>query len=672
MVAGLNGHAWFGLIVYFVTMGFVIRGWRIPLPLVISKPIISILCFLRLRDPPSLSKQPGGARLQRKQSPPLPPSSPLGNGTPQAGTGSGTESAGEGEGTLRPSLRSRSESKIGVVQGPSDQQVREGEEEDTLDEMDEQEQERLTVVVDLRTAPVAAVILLLMTKTIDGHDVRLGIVGEGGDRPYDVLVLFISLAYISTALDSTGGLRALSFYITQRAAKRPKNSPASGERIANGNILYSILYAFWFLAGVIVGNDPIILSGTAFLAYFTRFSGIPNPAAWTFSQFIAANVASAVLVTSNPTNVLLSGAFELNFLTGYTAWTILPSVITGLVAFPLTFYTYKIFSPPTSDPTVRGKSAHQYIPPQLLPPEVDPRSALIDPKGAYFHTGLMGVTLALIVGTSFVPGGKVHVWMVTAAGGIVAVLRDFWSERKPNPTPRLAATTTSVDEFELQPSQTPSTIVSGAGAAVAASTESSPPLSSPRGHSTRCSLPSFVAAFVRRFPTTSSTISRLPLSLLPFAGGVFVLSRALTSLGWTSIWAGWLAKISINPAATVFFLQYLITFVLCPIAGTNIGATTIMVQILREPAFLESSNVVADPRILKGAIFSTALASNIGAVSWTFSASLAGLLWVSILGQKGIKVRARDFAAWNLWFLPILSTTAAAVVLMQCYCFNFD
>ena len=62
------------------------------------------------------------------------------------------------------------------------------------------------------------------------------------------------------------------------------------------------------------------------------------------------------------------------------------------------------------------------------------------------------------------------------------------------------------------------------------------------------------------------------------------------------------------------------------------------------------------------------MASNVGAISWTFSASLAGLLWESILRQKGIRVGAREFAAWTIWFLPVLSTVASAVVLLEvCY-----
>lgn len=83
----------------------------------------------------------------------------------------------------------------------------------------------------------------------------------------------------------------------------------------SGLKLYLLLYLFFFVCGMIFGNDPIILSGTAFLAYFTKVTGITPPTAWVFMEFLAANVASAVLVSSNPTNVLLAQAFDLNFLT---------------------------------------------------------------------------------------------------------------------------------------------------------------------------------------------------------------------------------------------------------------------------------------------------------------------------------------------------------------------
>ena len=141
--------------------------------------------------------------------------------------------------------------------------------------------------------------------------------------------------------------------------------------------------------------------------------------------------------------------------------------------------------------------------------------------------------------------------MVTAAGGLIALFRDLWSERKLEG----AQTTAKESDDELVD-------------AVAAARPAQPPTR----RSPHQSLPNILESFSNRFPVTSSTISRLPLSLLPFAGGTFILARALATLGWTSIWATWLSRISTTPANAVFFLGYFIPFVLCPLAGTNIGA----------------------------------------------------------------------------------------------------
>jgi Na+/H+ antiporter NhaD/arsenite permease-like protein len=50
-------------------------------------------------------------------------------------------------------------------------------------------------------------------------------------------------------------------------------------------------------------------------------------------------------------------------------------------------------------------------------------------------------------------------------------------------------------------------------------------------------------------------------------------------------------------------------------------------------------------------------------VSFTFSASLAGLLWTTILEQKGIKIKQRTFAFWNL--LPIIVMTGVGLAVVS-------
>ena len=47
--------------------------------------------------------------------------------------------------------------------------------------------------INLSTAPVIGVFLLLASTSIPGDVVRTGIVGSGGVKPYDIMTLFISL-----------------------------------------------------------------------------------------------------------------------------------------------------------------------------------------------------------------------------------------------------------------------------------------------------------------------------------------------------------------------------------------------------------------------------------------------------------------------------------------------
>jgi len=49
--------------------------------------------------------------------------------------------------------------------------------------------------VDYTTVPFFAVLLLLAAQCINGDDLRIGIVGEGGVKPLSIMGLFISLVW---------------------------------------------------------------------------------------------------------------------------------------------------------------------------------------------------------------------------------------------------------------------------------------------------------------------------------------------------------------------------------------------------------------------------------------------------------------------------------------------
>ncbi|RYP55260.1 hypothetical protein DL768_000015 [Monosporascus sp. mg162] len=194
---------------------------------------------------------------------------------------------------------------------------------------------QLRFPMNMVTAPLIADLFLLAILAIGREEVRDGTIGVDNISPIDIMAFFLTLSYIAISIDASGLVRFLAFKVLQKGGKV-------------GHRLFFYLYAFFFSLGSFIGNDPIILSGTAFLAYMTRVSSnIIHPRAWIYSQFAVANIASAILVSSNPTNLVLAGAFTIRFI-DYTANMIVPTVITAIVLFP--FLLYFIFADETLIP----------------------------------------------------------------------------------------------------------------------------------------------------------------------------------------------------------------------------------------------------------------------------------------------------------------------------------
>ncbi|KAI0594734.1 hypothetical protein F4775DRAFT_572801 [Biscogniauxia sp. FL1348] len=184
---------------------------------------------------------------------------------------------------------------------------------------------RLRFPINFITGPLIADLFLLAILAIGRREVHDGIVGANNIAPFDIMIFFLTLAYIAISIDASGLIRYLAFKVLQKGGKV-------------GHLLFFYLYAFFFCLGSFIGNDPIILSGTAFLSYMTRVSSnIVHPRAWIHTQFAIANIASAILVSSNPTNLVLAGAFRVRFI-DYTANMIVPVIITAIVLFPLLLY----------------------------------------------------------------------------------------------------------------------------------------------------------------------------------------------------------------------------------------------------------------------------------------------------------------------------------------------
>ena len=168
------------------------------------------------------------------------------------------------------------------------------------------------------------------------------------------------------------------------------------------------------------------------------------------------------------------------------------------------------------------------------------------------------------------------------------------------------------------------------------------------------------------FPTFHTALPRLPFALVPFAFSQFILIEALNHQGWIDIFARWLVIVTKREMFKTIWVVGVLGVLLCNASGTNIGATILLTKIVRAAALSyvppSSGPGVNIQAFLRSAAIALAIASNIGAVSFTFSASLAGLLWRQILTQKKIYVQQKTFARWNLAPIVVMTAVGLAVV----------
>jgi Na+/H+ antiporter NhaD/arsenite permease-like protein len=172
------------------------------------------------------------------------------------------------------------------------------------------------------TAPLIADLFLLAMSAIGRQGVYNGMIGADNISPFDIILVFLSLGYIANSLEASGLIKYLVFKVLQKAG-------------SVGRRLYAYLYPCFFVLGIFIGNDPIMV---LFLSYMNRIaSNIVHPRAWIHTQFAVANIATAILVTSNPANLVLAGAFNIKFVT-YTANMVLPVVSMAILLLPILLY----------------------------------------------------------------------------------------------------------------------------------------------------------------------------------------------------------------------------------------------------------------------------------------------------------------------------------------------
>ena len=166
-------------------------------------------------------------------------------------------------------------------------------------------------------AALCGVILLLAFHLIDLQEWWNGVTADRAVNPIKILILFISVTFLSVFLDEAGFFRTLA----QKTLTRAKGSAFR---------FFLLLYGIVSILTVFTSNDIIILTFTPFICYFCKNARIPATP-FLITEFVAANTWSMALIIGNPTNIYLAGALNIDFFT-YIRIMWLPTLFAGITS----------------------------------------------------------------------------------------------------------------------------------------------------------------------------------------------------------------------------------------------------------------------------------------------------------------------------------------------------
>lgn len=174
--------------------------------------------------------------------------------------------------------------------------------------------------------PLFGAIILLLTQSIDFNNVLDVFLTDSSVNPLQILILFISMVFISTLLDEEGFFSFLAEVSLSKAKGNQYN-------------LFTFLFIFVSFLTIFTSNDIIVLTFTPFIISFCKRANI-NPLPYLFAEFVAANTFSSFLPVGNPTNIFLTESLNIDW-GRYLLYMSLPSIITGMVAYTILLLIFK-------------------------------------------------------------------------------------------------------------------------------------------------------------------------------------------------------------------------------------------------------------------------------------------------------------------------------------------
>jgi arsenical pump membrane protein len=462
------------------------------------------------------------------------------------------------------------------------------------------------------TAPLLGVILLLATLTINFVDIGVAITGTLSLRPYAIVILFISLAYLCLSLDNTGILRAFATRLSH------KSSSYTG--------LFLVVFIQSALLTVFTSNDIVVLTLTPIIAQLCIIKKL-NHIPFMLAQFFAANTWSTIFSISNPTNLIVAEAFQLSFVS-YLKWMCLPTIAGGLALLATLRFIYR-----QEFATIQMEVSDQY---QTVPVRHD--------AARFSIFCLLGCILLLILA----PILNLDVAIICLVFGVLTFLSDLitdiYSWKRHEPVLNRLPSTENILHVDYYLEEVIDV--------------------SPR----KSKYQKMVDYMHLKFPTTLAVCHRMPWSVIPFIFCMFIMVKSLDISGFTGDVSVLLGKAVGSSVFGAAFGLTCISAIACNLMN-NQPMTILFTSTIQHPNFLKTliqisgSEIQAD-KVLKASLFGVVMGSNYGA-NLTFVGALAGLLWNSILCQYKMIVPAKEFFIKGVFCVAMTILASCIVISLE-------
>jgi Na+/H+ antiporter NhaD/arsenite permease-like protein len=307
----------------------------------------------------------------------------------------------------------------------------------------------------------------------------------------------------------------------------------------------------------------------------------------------------------DPTNIIVGQAFQLTFL-GYLMWMFLPTVVAGITCYCMCRIVFR-----------KDLKASD-----LKALEIDPKSAITDRFGALFGVSMLITCLVFLsLATTLI---KIDMGVICFVFAMIVLGRDLLHD--------IITRKKRIEISSATPQQ--STSLSADKPYVEGTSKNS-----------------------RSTSTIKKIVKRMPWTLLPFVVGMFVMVEILFLDGWIGFFANIISFIqnSLGLFGAILFMTFLSALV-CNIMN-NQPMTILFTRILLASNF-------NSPALKYATMYALIMGSNFGS-NLTLIGALAGIMWMSIAKEKGVRISYKKFAYYGFRVMPLCIVASCIMLYIE-------